>query len=163
MLYDRIIDNKEVGRKIWKVRTAFNNDLYSVERFVLRWMTCTTLNDLHYVEWFVLGWMICIRWMICTTLNDLHYVEWFARRWMICTMLNDLYYVEWFALRWMICTTLNDLYYVEWFVLRWMIYIQARRTGYGRYGGPRTRIFSNLVGSSVKMEKKIFFFKLIFC
>ena len=138
MLYDRIIDNKEVGRKIWKVRTAFNNDLYSVERFVLRWMTCTTLNDLHYVEWFVLGWMICIRWMICTTLNDLHYVEWFV----LC---------------WMICTTLNDLYYVEWFVLRWMIYIQARRTGYGRYGGRRTRIFSNLVGSSVKMEKKFFF------
>ena len=118
MLYDRIIDNKEVGRKIWKVRTVFNNDLYSVERFVLRWMTCTTLNDLHYVEWFVLGWMICIRWMICTTLNDLHYVEWFALRWMICTMLNDLYYVEWFALRWMICTTLNDLYYVEWYIFR---------------------------------------------
>ena len=41
--------------------------------------------------------------------------------------------------------------------------VQARRTGYGRYGGRRTRIFSNLVGSSVKMEKKIFFFKLIFC
>ena len=39
---------------------------------------------------------------------------------------------------------------------------QARRTGYGRYGGRRTRIFSNLVGSSVKMEKKNIFFKLIF-
>ena len=35
--------------------------------------------------------------------------------------------------------------------------VQARRTGYDRYGGRRTRIFSNLVGSSVKMEKKIFF------
>ena len=30
--------------------------------------------------------------------------------------------------------------------------VQARRTGYGRYGGRRTRIFSNLVGSSVKVN-----------
>ena len=111
MLYDRIVVNKEVGRKIWKICTAFNNDLYSVERFVLRWKICTTLNDLYYVERFVL------RWMICTTLNDLYYVEWFVLRWMICITLNDLYYV-----RWVTCTTLNDLYYVEWFVQRWMIF-----------------------------------------
>ena len=120
MLYDRIVDNKEVGRKIWKICTAFNNDLYSVERFVLSWMICTTLNDLYYVEWFVL------RWMICITLNDLYYVEWFVQRWMIfyflakfvrprkiCTALTDLYYVEWFGVRWMICTTLNHLGYDE--------------------------------------------------
>ena len=111
MLYDRIVDNKEIGRTIWKICTAFNNDLYSVERFALRWMICTTLNDLYYVEWFVL------RWVICTTLNDLYYVEWFVLSWMICTTLNDLYYV-----RWVNCTILNDLYYVEWFVQHWMIF-----------------------------------------
>ena len=116
MLYDRIVDNKEVGRKIWKICTAFNNDLYSVERFVLRWKICTTLNDLYYVERFVL------RWMICTTLNDLYYVEWYVLRWMICTTLSDLYYVERSELRWMNFITLNDLYYVEWFVQRWMIF-----------------------------------------
>ena len=129
MLYDRIVDNKEIGRTIWKICTAFNNDLYSVERFALRWMICNTLNDSYYVEWFVL------RWMICITLNDLNYVAWFAQRWIICsTALNYLYYVDWFVLRWMICTTLNDfllhckicatsndLYSVERFVLRWMI------------------------------------------
>ena len=110
MLYDRIVDNKEVGRKIWKICTAFNNDLYSAERFVLRWMICTTLNDLYYVEWFVL------RWKICTRLNDFYYVEWFVLRWMICITLNDLYYV-----RWVTCTTLNNLNYVAWLVQRWMI------------------------------------------
>ena len=120
LLYDRIIDNKAIGRTIWKIWTAFNNDLYSVERFVLRWKICTTLNDLYYVEWFVL------RWMICITLNDLYYVEWFVQRWMIfyflakfvrprkiCTALTDLHYVEWFGVWWMICTTLNHLGYDE--------------------------------------------------
>ena len=138
MLYDRIVDNKEVGRKIWKICTAFNNDLYSVERFVLRWMICTTLNDLYYVEWFVL------RWMIWTTLHDLYSVELFAaQRWIICTMLNDLYYVEWFSQRWMIfyflakfvrprkiCTALTDLHYVEWFGVRWMICTTLNHLGY---------------------------------
>ena len=127
MLYDRIVDNKEVGRKIWKICTAFNNDLYSVERFVLRWMICTTLNDMYYVEWFAL------RWVICTTLKDLNYVEWYVLRWMNFITLNDLYYVEWFVQRWMIfyfvakfvpprmtCTA-KELYSVERFVLRWMI------------------------------------------
>ena len=134
LLYDRIIDNKAIGRTIWKIWTAFNNDLYSVERFVLRWKICTTLNDLYYVEWFVLSWMICttlndlyyVRWVNCTMLNDLYYVEWFVQHWMIfyflakfvrprkiCTALTDLYYVEWFGVRWMICTTLNHLGYDE--------------------------------------------------
>ena len=54
MLYDRVVDNKEVGRKIWKICTAFNTDLNSVERFVLRWTICTTLSDMYYVEWFVI-------------------------------------------------------------------------------------------------------------
>ena len=59
---------------IGKMCTAFNNDLYSIERFalhsvfVLRWMIGTALSDLCYVEWFVLGWMIC------TALSDLYYV-----------------------------------------------------------------------------------------
>ena len=96
MLYGRIVDNKEIARTIWKICTEFNNDLYSVERFALRWMLCITLNDLYYVEWFVL------RWMICSTLNDLYYVEWFILRWIICIALNDLYYLEWFVQRWMI-------------------------------------------------------------
>ena len=68
MLYDRIVDNKEIGRTIWKICTAFNNDLYY-----------TALKALHYIEWFVQ------RWMIYTSLNDLNYVEWFVLRWMICT------------------------------------------------------------------------------
>ena len=116
MLYDRIVDNKEVGRKIWKICTAFNNDLYSVERFVLRWMICTTLNDMYYVEWFVL------RWVICTTLKVLNYVEWFVQRWIICTERNYLECsVEWFVLRWMNFITLKDLYNVESFGLRLII------------------------------------------
>ena len=129
MLHDRIVDNKEIGRKIWKVCIVFSNNLYSVERYVLRWMICTTLNDMYYVEWFVL------RWVIFTTLKDLNCVEWFVHHWMICTALNYLQYsVEWFVLRWMIfitlndfllrskiCITSNDLYSVERFILRWMI------------------------------------------
>ena len=129
MLHDRIVDNKEIGRKIWKVCIVFSNNLYSVERYVLRWMICTTLNDMYYVEWFVL------RWVIFTTLKDLNCVEWFVHRWMICTALNYLQYsVEWLVLRWMIfitlndfllrskiCITSNDLYSVERFILRWMI------------------------------------------
>ena len=117
MLYDRIVDNKEVGRKTWKICTAFNNDLYSVEWYVLRWMICTTLNDMYYVEWYVL------RWVICITLSDLYYVERFELSWMICTALNYLHRVELFVVqRWMICTMLNDLYYVQWFVQRRMIF-----------------------------------------
>ena len=128
MLYDRIVDNEEIARTIWKICTAFNNDLYSVERFALPWMICTTLNDLCSVGWFVL------RWMICTTLNDLYCVEWFVLGWVICTTLNDLNYVAWFAqrylysvelfviLHWIICTMLNNLYYVEWFAQRWVIF-----------------------------------------
>ena len=128
MLCDRIVDNKEIGRTIWKIFTAFYNDLYSVERFELRWMICTTLNDMSYVEWSVLPWVIC------SALNDLNYVEWFLRCWMIGTALNDLYYVEWFAQRWinfyfaakfvrrrMICAALKDLHGVEWFGVRRMI------------------------------------------
>ena len=116
----------------------FNNDLYSVERFVLRLMICTTLNDMYYVEWFVL------RWVICTTLNDLNYVAWFAQRWIICsTALNYLYYVEWFVQRWiifyflakfvglgMIWVALKDLYHVEWFGVRWMICTTLNHLGY---------------------------------
>ena len=101
MLYDRIVDNKEVGRKIRKICT----DLYYVEWFVLRWMICITLNDLYYVDWFVL------RWKIWTTLNDLYSVQFFAQSWIICsTALNDLY------------TTLNEFYYDRWFVQRRMIF-----------------------------------------
>ena len=93
---------------IWRICTAFNNDLYSVERSVLRWIICTTLNDLYYVYDF-------------TALNDMYYVAWFAQRRIICTVLNYLKYsVELFVLCWinlyslmiwlcwMICTTLND-------------------------------------------------------
>ena len=109
MLHDRIVDNKEIRGKIWKICTAFSNDLYSVERFVLRWMICTTLNDLCYVKWYTL------HWMICTTLNELYYVEWFVLRWIICTALSYLFRVEWFVQRWMIFTTLKNLYDVEWF------------------------------------------------
>ena len=134
MLYDRNVDNNEIGRKIWKICIAFNNDLRSRERFmivewflnvewfVLHWMIFTTLNDMYYVEWFVL------RWMICITLNDLYYVEWFVLRWMICTALHyltELNYLqcsvewfvlrEWFLLRWMICIMLNDFHNVERF------------------------------------------------
>ena len=140
MLYDRIVDNMEIGRTIWKICRAFINDLYSVERFVLRWMTCTTLNGSWCVEWYVVPWMICTtlsdtyyvlyyverfelrcmictalnqRWIICSTaLNCLYYVEWFILRWMICTMLNE------FLFPWTICATSNDLYSVERFVLR---------------------------------------------
>ena len=121
MLYDRNVDNNEIGRKIWKICIAFNNDLRSRERFmIVEWF----LN----VEWFVL------HWMIFTTLNDMYYVEWFVLRWMICITLNDLYYVEWFVQRciiwqsWIICSAAlndlyyeNDFYYDEWFVLCWMI------------------------------------------
>ena len=127
MLYDRIVDNKEVGRKIWKICTAFNNDFYSFERFALRWMICTTMN-MYYIEWFVL------RWVICTTLKDLNYVEWFVQRWIICTEMNYLLYsIEWFVLRWLIfitlndfllrckiCTTSNDLY-SQGIIQRWKI------------------------------------------
>ena len=151
MLCDRTVDNKEIGRTIWKICTAFNNDLYSVERFVLSWMICTTLNDLYCVERFVLGWMIfttlndlyCVewyvlRWMICTT-----YVEWLVQRWIIWTTLHDLYSVEWFVQRWMIfyflakfvrprmiCAALKDSYYVEWFGVRWMICTTLNHLGY---------------------------------
>ena len=44
----------------------------------------TTENDLYSVEWFIL------RWMICTTLY-VHKVEWFLLCWKICTTLNDFY------------------------------------------------------------------------
>ena len=114
MLYDKIVDNKEVGRKIWKICTTFNNHLYSVEKFMLRWKICTTLKDLYYLE-------------------DMYYVEWFVLRWTICTTLNDFYYVEWFVLRRMIfyfvakfvrprmtCTT-KELYSVERIVLPLLI------------------------------------------
>ena len=40
------------------------NDLYNVEKFVLRLIICPTFNDLYYVE------LLGLRWMICTTLND---------------------------------------------------------------------------------------------
>ena len=82
--YDRIVDNKEVGRKMWKVCTAFNNNLYSVGRFVLRWMICTTLSDMYHVE------KIVLRWVICTSLKDLNYVKWFVQRWIVCKELNYL-------------------------------------------------------------------------
>ena len=117
MLYDRIVDKKEIGRTIWKIFTAFDNDLYSVERFALRWMICTTLNGLYYVEWSEL------HWMICTTLSDLNCVAWFVQRWIICTTLNDLYHVndlynvEWFY------TSLQNLCDLEWFVQRWKIWM----------------------------------------
>ena len=44
---------------------TIENDLYSVEWFILRWMICTTLY-VHKVEWFLLCWKIC------TTLNDFY-------------------------------------------------------------------------------------------
>ena len=44
---------------------TIENDLYSVEWFLLRWMICTTLY-VHKVEWFLLCWKIC------TTLNDFY-------------------------------------------------------------------------------------------
>ena len=99
MVYDRIVDNKELGRTIWNICTAFSNDLCSVERFALRWIICNTLNDLYYVEWFVLRWMI------------FDFLAKPVRPRKICTALTDLYYVEWFGVRWMICTTLNYLGY----------------------------------------------------
>ena len=101
MVYDRIVDNKELGRTILNICTAFSNDLCSVERFALRWIICTTLNDLYYVEWFVLRWII---------FDFLAKLVWPRK---ICTALTDLYYVEWFGVRWMICTTLNHLGYDE--------------------------------------------------
>ena len=102
MLYDRIVDNKEVGKKIWKICTTLN-DLYYVEWYVLRWMICITLSDLYYAERFEL------RWMICTALNYLHRVGLFVVQHLtICTALNGFYYIEWFVLRWIICTTSND-------------------------------------------------------
>ena len=103
MLHDRIVDNNEIGRKIWKICTAFGDDLHSVERFILCWMICTTVNDLYYVEWYTLRWMICT-----AALNYLYSVESSVQRWMICTTLNDLHNIEWFLLRWKICTTLNN-------------------------------------------------------
>ena len=125
MLYDRIVDNKEIERNIWKICTAFNNDLYSVERFVLPWMICTVLNYLHIVELFVVQ---C--WMIYTTLNELYYVEWFVLRTAlnefllrckICTTSNDLY-SQGIIQRWKICTTLNDSECDGWFAQRWIIW-----------------------------------------
>ena len=91
-------------------------------------MICTALKDLYYsVEWFVL------RWMSFITLNDLYYVEWFVQRWMIfyfvakfvplpmtCTA-KELYSVERFVLRWMIRSAMDDLYNAESFGLRWII------------------------------------------
>ena len=106
MLHDRIVDNKKIGGKIWKICTAFNNDLHSIDRFVLRWMIWTTLNDLYSVELFVQ------RWVICAALNDLYYVEWFVQRSMIFTTLKNLY-VERFRVRSMICALLNHLDYYE--------------------------------------------------
>ena len=44
---------------------TIENDLYSVEWFILRWMICTALY-VHKVEWFLLCWKIC------TTLNDFY-------------------------------------------------------------------------------------------
>ena len=87
MLYDRIVDNKGLGRKIWKICTAFYNDLYNVERFVLRWMI------FYFAAKFVR------RRMICIALKDLYDVEWFAVRWMICTTLNHLDYDELLSIR----------------------------------------------------------------
>ena len=124
MLYDRIVDNKEIGRTIWKICTAFINHLYSVERFALHCMICTALNDMYYVEWFVLSWVIC------TTLNDLNNVAWSVQRWIICSIaLNYLYCVEWSVLHLMICTTLNDFFAslqnlcdLKWFVQLSKIY-----------------------------------------
>ena len=58
MLYDRIVDDKDVGRKIWKICTAFNNDLYSVERFVRRWMIRSAMDDLYKFESFGLRLII---------------------------------------------------------------------------------------------------------
>ena len=51
---ESLINITEIGKTIWKICTAFNNDLYSVERVALRWMICIKLDDLYYVEWFVL-------------------------------------------------------------------------------------------------------------
>ena len=62
----------------------------------------TIENDLYSVEWFIL------RWMICIMLHDLYYLVRFALHWMI-TVLNDLYRAEWFALRYKICTELKNL------------------------------------------------------
>ena len=88
---------REIRRTIWKTCAAFNYDLYSVERFTLRWMICVTLNNLHYVEWFIQRWAI------------FYILEKFVQPQMICTVLKDLDYVEWFGVRSMICTTFNHL------------------------------------------------------
>ena len=129
MLYDRIVDTKLIGRTIWKIFTVSNNDLYSVDWFVLHCMICTTLNHLNKVTWFAQRWIIC-----STALNYLCYIEWFVLRWMICTTLNDFlfsckicatpndsYSVERFVLRWMIRSAMDDLYNVESFRLQWII------------------------------------------
>ena len=123
MLYDRIVDNKEIGRKTWKICRVFYNDLYKVERFVLNSMICTTLSNLYYVEWFAQRWIISrysvewfvLRWMGCITLNDLYYVELFVQRWMI------FYFATKFVRRWKIRCAMDDLYNVESFTLRWII------------------------------------------
>ena len=128
MLYDRIyIDNKEVGRKIWKICTTLN-DLWYVEWFVLRWKIWTTFNGLYSVELFVQRWIIC-----STALNDLYYVEWFVQRLKVfyfvakfvpsrttCTA-KELYSVERFVLRWVIRSAMDDLYNVGSFGLRLII------------------------------------------
>ena len=92
------------------------NNMYYVERFVLRSVICTTFKDLNYVsndlysvELFAQSLIIC-----STTLNDFYYVEWVLLRWMICTTLND------FLLRCKICTTSNDLY-SQGIIQRWKI------------------------------------------
>ena len=117
MLYDRIVDNKEIARTIWKICAAFNNDLYSVKRFALRWMICTALSGMYCVEWLVL------RGMIWTTLYNLYSVELFVQRWIICsTALNYLCDLEWFVQHWLICTSLNDSECDGWFLQRWIIW-----------------------------------------
>ena len=127
MLYDRVVDNKEIGLRIC---ITFNNDLYRVKWFSLRWMICTMMNEMYHVEWFVIQGIICtklndmcyvellvLRWVICTTLKILNYVEWFVKRWIICsTALNYLYYVDWYN------TLLQNFYDREWFVHCWNIY-----------------------------------------
>ena len=111
MLYDRIIDDKEIGRTIWKICTAFNNYLYSVERFVLRWMICTALNDMHYVELFF------------TSLQNLCDLARFVERWKICTTLNYSECDGWFVQRWIIWATMN--YWVSAFY--WVPGVLIRR------------------------------------
>lgn len=69
------------------------------------WKIFTTLNDLYYVERFLLRWKICIK------LRDLYYVERFVQRCKMCTALNYLYKDGRFELRWIICTTLNHMNY----------------------------------------------------